>query len=143
MIMSAFVLPALSLSLSAQTSGAGAMKANGNFFVLKSVAGAVSVIEWVDSASSWQPVGLILGASVCSPPRGLTASGGVHAICSYPGGQLRLLHWEPDTPVTNLGSPGPGTEMSAPSEVMYGSRVFVVGQAGANSGSLFESPNIS
>jgi hypothetical protein len=132
------VLSAFPLALQAQTSEAGAMKANGNFFVLKPSSSGISVIEWNESASSWQSVGLISGATICSAPRALTSSGGFYTVCSYFGSQLNLIHWEPNSSVTNLGSPGTGMQMSAPSDVMYGNRVYVIGQAGANSGSLFE-----
>jgi hypothetical protein len=125
------------LALQAQSSAAGAMKANGNFFVLKPNASGIGVFEWQESTSSWQSVGLIPAATVCSPPRALTSSGGFYIICGYLGGQINLIHWEPAS-VTNLGSPGFGMQMSEPSDVMYGNRVYVIGQDGANSGSLFE-----
>jgi hypothetical protein len=123
-------------SLQAQTSEAGAMKTNGNFFVLKSVSGGTSVVEWQEAANSWQTVGMLAGVDNCTPPRALTSTGGFHTICPY-AGYFWLLRWEP-TSLTNLGSPGAGAQISAPSDVMYGNRVYLIVQFGANSGSLYE-----
>ncbi len=127
--VSALMLLAGSSTSWAQASQPGAMKANGNFFVLKNTGAGLQIREWNNSgAGAWilraqypNATGQSLG--------GLTTSGAFHFTQTL-GGNPVLSRWEPSSSPAYQGYPtGWPSLLSAPSAVMYGNRVMLIGDS--------------
>lgn len=108
----------------------GAMDANGKFFVLKNTGAGLQIREWDNSgAGAWilraqypNTAGQSLG--------GLTTSGAFHFTQKIGGDKPVLSRWEPNSPPAYQGYPtGWPSLLSAPSAVMYGNRVMLVGDS--------------
>lgn len=129
---------------SAQDTAPGAMRPNGNFFMLRPNLNGLEVHEWVNGpgvTGVWAFRGEALGLKPLCPPAGLTSSAGFHFTANNGGSTLpRLFRWEPGVGFLSAGVPNTHiTKLSTPSEVMYGNRVMIVaGEYLRTSGSLNE-----
>ena len=132
------MLVAGSFTVRAQTAF-GAMKTNGNFFVLRNVGSALQVREWDNGAGTWVQHGQYPGAAGFALG-GVTPSGGFLFVESNGGASATLARWEPGVIPQYLGYPSgwPAT-LSGPSAVTYGNRVMVVGDGKLHERFLFGS----
>ncbi len=119
-------------------SSPGAMKLNGDFFILQTAAAnpnLVRVVEWRNAglggwwASAWAPWQQDISNGSLNPieePAGLTPTGGIHYRASNPNNALKyLVQWEPSTGFQNLGAPPSTFHLGHISDVMYGNRVYL------------------
>ncbi|HMN97043.1 MAG TPA: hypothetical protein PKC43_02825 [Phycisphaerales bacterium] len=139
-------------SVAQSSSMPGAMKPDGNFFVTTQYVEGPSLATWVweYNGSAWISAGVIWNSKLYSPgperPAAVMPGGTSHAFHvtqRNPANWPQLNRWTPTATgwpgaTTYLGAPSLVVQMSPPSEVMYGNRVYVVGEGPFNSGSLYE-----
>ena len=122
-----FIALAMPAALPAQTPLLGGMRATGNFFLITNFYGNLQIREWNNAGTgSWSTLAQMPGMTPLSIG-GLTASGGIHFTVANSAGPV-LWRWEPNTAPVNESRPASApSSFSAPSAVMYGNRVMLVG----------------
>lgn len=109
----------------------GAVATNGNFFVLKQDGSSVKVCEW--KQGNWVCPSTLTNTTLMSPPSPRTQTGGFFFTVDGGGASYGVRGWEPPA-TTQYFNTISLTPTSAPSEVMYQNRVFIV----RGDGILFE-----